>query len=127
MTATTSSIPSYARHTKVVTAEQFKQAQDRDEVSQVTKEWLESGTLADRAELLQMPLELRQYIGIIPALQILEDGLLVRKRLPGEHLEMRETRPCIPTELQQKIIMRTHLQSCHVRLHKMFHIIMSRY
>ena len=102
MTETTSAMPSDAAHTNVVTAEEFKQAQDSDEIIQVTKEWLESGTLPDRTELLEMPLELRQYMGILPALQVLEDGLLVRKRLPGEHLEMRETRPCIPTELQQK-------------------------
>ena len=37
------------------------------------------------------------------------------------------TSPGLSGELQQKIILRTHLQSCHVRLHKMFHIIMSRY
>mgnify|MGYP003300756374 CR=1 FL=1 len=91
MTETTSSIPSYAKHTKVVTAEQFKQAQDHDEIIQVTKEWLKSGILPDRTELLEIPLELRQYIEILLALQVLKDGLLVRKRLPGEHLEMRET------------------------------------
>lgn len=86
----TSSTPSYVKHTKVVTAEQSKQAQDRDEIIQVTKEWLESGTLPDRTELLEMPLELGQYIGILPALHVPNDRFLVRKRLPEEHLEMRE-------------------------------------
>ena len=52
----------------------------------MTKEWLEYGILPDRTELLEIPLELRQYIGILPALQVPEDGLLVRKGLLEKHL-----------------------------------------
>ena len=95
MTDTTSPTSADARYAKVVTAEEFKEAQDRDHIIQLTKEWLEFGMFPDIQQILERPVELRQYIGILPALQILEDGLLVRKKLPREHIEIRETRPGI--------------------------------
>lgn len=95
MKDTTSPTSADARYAKVVTAEEFKEAQDRDHIIQLTKEWLEFGMFPDIQQMLEMPIELRQYIGILPAHQILEDGLLVRKKLTGEHIEMRETiMPC---------------------------------
>ena len=114
-------------HSQPITEEEFKDAQDRDEDIQTVKQWLESGETPGRAELLRAPIEQRQYLGILPALQIQRDGLLVRKKMPQEHLEIKEIRPCIPKELQENIIMRTHGQAGHVRLHKMFHLILQRY
>ena len=63
----------------------------------------------------------------MPALQILPNGLLVRKKLEGEHLETRQLRPCIPAKLQEKIIARIHHEAGHVRFHKLFHLILKRY
>ena len=77
--------------------------------------------------MLKRPIEQRQYAGIFPALKIQQDGLLVRKKLSQEHLEMSEIRPCIPKTLQDKLIMETHRQAGHVRLHKTFHLILQRY
>ena len=109
------------------TEECFKAAQDQDEIINQVKDWINSGKNPEKKELLQMPIELRQYLGIMPALQILPNGLLVRKKLEGEHLETRQLRPCIPAKLQEKIIARIHHEAGHVRLHKLFHLLLQRY
>ena len=98
------------------TEECFKAAQEQDEIINRVKDWINSRKIPEKKELLQMPLELRQYLGIIPALQIQPNGLLVRKKLEGEHLETRQLRPCIPAKLQEKIIARIHQEAGHVRL-----------
>ena len=59
--------------------------------------------------------------------KILVDGLLVRKKLPGEHPEMKELRPCIAQSLQKRIILQMHKQGGHIRLHKLFHLLLQRY
>ena len=81
------------------TEECFKAAQEQDEIINQVKDWINSGKTPEKKELLQMPIELRQYLGIMPALQIQPNGLLVRKKLEGEHLETRQLRPCIPAKL----------------------------
>ena len=110
-----------------ITEEAFNQAQQEDEYITETKRWIELGQTPKKEELTSMPIELRQYIGIIPALRILTDGLLVRKKLPGEHPEMKELRPCIPQSLQKRIILQIHKQGGHIRLHKLFHLLLQRY
>ena len=110
-----------------VSEKEFREAQKEDEIICEVKRWIESGKTPEKRELLQMPVELRKYLGILPALQIQPDGLLVRKKLQGEHLEVREMRPCIPKKLQERLIMQMHVQAHHVRLHKLFHLILQRY
>lgn len=89
----------------------FKQEQNKDENIQMVKEWIMSGNIPQKAEMLKKPIEQRQYAGILAALNIQQDGLPVRKKLPQEYLEVKETRPCIPKTLQEKLIMQTHQQA----------------
>ena len=109
------------------TEEAFKKAQEEDEVIEEVKNWIKMGKTPEKGELLQMPIELRQYLGIIPALQVQPKSLLVRRKLEGEHPETKDLRPCIPKKLQEKMIARMHEQTGHVGLHKLFHLILQRY
>ena len=110
-----------------ITEESFRQCQLEDEHIEETKKWMELRQTPRKEELMQMPTEVQQYIGIIPALRILPDGLLVRKKLHGEHPEMKELHPCIPESLQKRIILQMHKQGGHIRLHKLFHLLLQRY
>ena len=105
----------------------FVKAQEEDEIIKEVKNWLSSGNAPEKKDLLEMQIDLRQYLGIIPALQVQPHGLLVRKKIEGEHPETKDLRPCIPTKLQEKIISRIHEEASHVRLHKLFHLILQRY
>ena len=109
------------------TEECFKTAQEEDEIISEAKSWITSGKIPEKRDLLQMPIELRQYLGIMPALQILPNGVLVRKKMDGDHPETKHLRPCIPTRLQEKIIARMHQEAGHIRLHKLFHLLLQRY
>ena len=65
----------------LISEESFRQAQQEDEHIEEVKRWIETQQIPTKEQLTQMPIELRQYIGIIPALRILADGLLVRKKI----------------------------------------------
>ena len=67
------------------TEECFKAEQD--EIINQVKNWMNSAKIPETKELQQMPIELHQYLGIMSALQIQPNGLLVRKKLEGQPCE----------------------------------------
>lgn len=111
---------------ELVSEESFKAEQNQDQTIQDVKNWITSGTTPEISDLSPMPISYRQYLGILPVLAI-ENGLLVRKKQDQEHLEMMETRPCIPESLQDKIIKQIHEETGHKKLHPTFHLLLMRY
>ena len=104
----------------------IKEEQNRDQTIQLVKEWLNSNKTPERHELLSLPVEARQYAGILPALEV-QDGLLVREKLPNEHLELKNARICIPQALAPQIIKEVHHQAQHGRFYKTYHLLLSRF
>lgn len=82
-------------HHNTISHHHLKEEQEKGDTVQLLKQWIEQDKDSDRHQLLSLPMEARQYAGILPALKM-QDGLLVRIKLQNEHLEVNDTAPVLP-------------------------------